>query len=133
MSSSQHISDHQHNFQIKLIAGPDLIRFGGYLSDNMESGPNLSLEYGNLHCTVNVVESMYAATQHIVLYGGAHTETIVTENSESNCSKSAVCCILLQRLLPRDSSEKLTMPACFTIPTHDLQVFIALDWVSKIS
>ncbi|KAF7261857.1 hypothetical protein EG68_00789 [Paragonimus skrjabini miyazakii] len=76
----KHLCDHLKIHGVTLFAGPGLIRFGGHLSITMESASNLSFEYGNLHCTVNAVESIDEAAQHIALYGSGHTETIVTEN-----------------------------------------------------
>ncbi|KAF5405930.1 hypothetical protein PHET_00560 [Paragonimus heterotremus] len=74
------LCDHLKIYGVTLFAGPGLIRYGGHLSENMKSASNLSLEYGNLQCTVNVVESMDEAVQHIALYGSAYIETIMTEN-----------------------------------------------------
>lgn len=38
-------------------------------------------EYGALECTIEVVPELDGAINHILKYGSAHTDVIVTENS----------------------------------------------------
>jgi len=60
---------------------------GPRLSETLTFGPpkaeKLSLEYGKLACTVEIVSRMEEAVDHIHKYGSGHTETIVTENEET--------------------------------------------------
>ncbi|VDP96495.1 unnamed protein product [Trichobilharzia regenti] len=59
-----------------------MIRLGENLTDAMEPAKELSHEYGDLECTVELVESLDEAIEHIALYGSSHTECIVTEDSK---------------------------------------------------
>lgn len=68
--------------QVKLYAGPGMIRLGQNLTDEMKPAKNLSYEYGDLECTVELVESVDEAIEYIGSYGSAHTESIVTEDSK---------------------------------------------------
>ncbi|TPP66620.1 Delta-1-pyrroline-5-carboxylate synthase [Fasciola gigantica] len=65
---------------VELFAGPGMINLGNNLGEGMEPAPSLSHEYGELQCTVDVVENLQEAIDFIALYGSAHTESIVTEN-----------------------------------------------------
>ncbi|VDP54031.1 unnamed protein product [Schistosoma margrebowiei] len=67
--------------QVKLYAGPGMIRLGQNLTDEMKPAKNLSYEYGDLECTVELVESVDEAIEYIGSYGSAHTESIVTEDT----------------------------------------------------
>ncbi|KAK4470791.1 hypothetical protein MN116_006312 [Schistosoma mekongi] len=66
--------------KVKLYAGPGMVRLGGNLTNSMEPAKNLSHEYGDLECTVELVESADEAIEHIASYGSAHTESIITED-----------------------------------------------------
>lgn len=56
---------------------------GPRLSQTLTFGPpkaeKLSIEYGDLACTVEIVSSLEEAVNHIHKYGSGHTEVIVTE------------------------------------------------------
>ena len=43
-------------------------------------GNDLSTEWGNLSITLEVVEDIQNAIEHIALYGSGHTEMIATED-----------------------------------------------------
>jgi len=65
------------SLQVEIFAGPNLSR-------ELTFGPpptkSLRIEYGRLACTVEVVNDLNAAINHINTYGSSHTDTIVTEN-----------------------------------------------------
>jgi gamma-glutamyl phosphate reductase len=44
---------------------------------------DLSREYGDLGMTIEVVDDMVAAVEHIHIHGSGHTECIVTENKST--------------------------------------------------
>ena len=50
----------------------------------MKFGPppakSMRTEYGSLECTVEIVDDVDGAMQHIYKYGSSHTDAIVTEN-----------------------------------------------------
>nr|CAH8852856.1 unnamed protein product [Trichobilharzia regenti]CAH8852858.1 unnamed protein product [Trichobilharzia regenti] len=82
--------------KVKLYAGPGMIRLGENLTDAMEPAKELSHEYGDLECTVELVESLDEAIEHIALYGSSHTECIVTEDkavAEMFLQKTDSACI----------------------------------------
>jgi gamma-glutamyl phosphate reductase len=63
---------------IQVHGGPKLesfMRFGPPPANSMH------FEYGDLACTMEVVDSVDDAIEHIQRYGSGHTDTIVTENS----------------------------------------------------
>lgn len=43
---------------------------------------NMRREYGGLECSIEVVDSVGEAVEHINSHGSSHTEAIVTENGE---------------------------------------------------
>nr|ABY89287.1 pyrroline-5-carboxylate synthetase [Phaseolus vulgaris] len=49
---------------------------------NIPLARTLHLEYNSLTCTVEIVDDVYAAIDHINLYGSSHTDSIVTEDHE---------------------------------------------------
>ncbi|XP_048843513.1 delta-1-pyrroline-5-carboxylate synthase [Brienomyrus brachyistius] len=66
--------------RVKIHAGP---RFASYLSFSPSEVKSLRMEYGDLECCVEVVDSMQEAVEHIHKYGSSHTDVIVTENEET--------------------------------------------------
>jgi len=60
---------------------------GPRLSQTLTFGPpkaeKLSIEYGDLACTVEIVSSVEEAVEHIHKYGSGHTEVIVTEDENT--------------------------------------------------
>jgi len=65
---------------VKVNSGPNLTR-------QMENAPNptksLKEEYSSLECTVEIVDDVDSAIKHIHDFGSSHTDSIVTENSET--------------------------------------------------
>lgn len=63
------------------------LNFGSRLSkelvDGRSSPPSYRHEYGCLECTVEVVDSVKEAIDHINEFSSRHTDTIVTEHNES--------------------------------------------------
>lgn len=53
------------------------------LSLSGSSPPSYRTEYGCLECTIEVVDSVREAIDHINEYGSRHTDTIVTKNSQA--------------------------------------------------
>ncbi|CAJ2655807.1 unnamed protein product [Trifolium pratense] len=49
---------------------------------NIAEASSLHHEYSSLACTIEVVEDVFAAIDHINKHGSAHTECIITEDSE---------------------------------------------------
>ncbi|CAH8522282.1 unnamed protein product [Schistosoma turkestanicum] len=76
----ERLCSHLRDHKVKLYAGPGMIRLGQNLTDEMKPAKSLSYEYGDLECTIELVESVDEAIEHIALYGSAHTESIVTED-----------------------------------------------------
>ncbi|XP_078079097.1 delta-1-pyrroline-5-carboxylate synthase isoform X1 [Mustelus asterias] len=66
--------------QVKIHAGP---RFASYLTFSPSEVKSLRLEYGDLECCIEVVDSVLDAIRHIHKYGSSHTDAIVTENEET--------------------------------------------------
>jgi len=65
------------NRNVKIYAGPNVLQ-------SITFGPppakNFRMEYSDLECTLEVVDSMDDAINHIHTYGSSHTDVIVTEN-----------------------------------------------------
>lgn len=65
---------------VKIYAGPKLFK-------NLTFGPPLAntfkMEYGDLACTIEIVEDIKAAIEHIHTYGSSHTDVIVTEDGDA--------------------------------------------------
>lgn len=65
---------------VKVNAGPRMLnhlKFGPPLATSMKK------EYGALECTIEVVEDVDDAIDHIHKYGSGHTDAIVTDNGET--------------------------------------------------
>lgn len=62
---------------VELFSGPKL-------SEELTFGPprakSMRLEYSDLKCTIELVENLETAINHINKYGSSHTDVIVTEN-----------------------------------------------------
>ncbi|KAF2358470.1 Glutamate 5-kinase/delta-1-pyrroline-5-carboxylate synthase [Trinorchestia longiramus] len=65
---------------VQIYAGPKL-------SKHLTFGPPLAksfkVEYGDLECTVEIVENMEEAIDHIHTFGSSHTDVIITEDKVS--------------------------------------------------
>ncbi|KAL2525820.1 Delta-1-pyrroline-5-carboxylate synthase B [Abeliophyllum distichum] len=62
---------------VAIYGGP---RAGSLL--NIPEAHSLHHEYSSLACTVEIVDDVYAAIDHIHQHGSAHTDCIITEDSE---------------------------------------------------
>ncbi|XP_059462313.1 delta-1-pyrroline-5-carboxylate synthase-like [Corylus avellana] len=63
---------------VSLIGGP---RASTFL--NISEASSLHHEYSSMACTIEIVDDVYAAIEHIHQHGSAHTECIVTEDTEA--------------------------------------------------
>ncbi|XP_007478789.2 delta-1-pyrroline-5-carboxylate synthase isoform X2 [Monodelphis domestica] len=66
--------------QVKIHAGP---KFASYLTFSPCEVKSLRIEYGDLECCIEVVDSVQEAIDHIHKYGSSHTDAIITENEET--------------------------------------------------
>jgi hypothetical protein len=80
-----------HFFVFKVVVHP-----GSRLARALPFGPtpamSLRKEYSALECTMEVVDDVNDAINHINKYGSAHTDTIVTEDGMLLLCKSNVIC-----------------------------------------
>jgi glutamate-5-semialdehyde dehydrogenase len=74
-----------HNAGVKLHGDDEALKFSKELQIPMERATeqSWSTEYGVLEMNVGVVDSLQAASEHILKYGTNHTEAIVTESEEN--------------------------------------------------
>ncbi|MEL6346940.1 MAG: glutamate-5-semialdehyde dehydrogenase [Myxococcota bacterium] len=63
---------------VALFGGPRATTAWG-----MAPAPSLHHEYGDMACTVELVDDLHAAIAHIHQFGSGHTESIVTEHEET--------------------------------------------------
>ena len=68
-------------FPSRFTSGPRAISLG--LFGESDRATDLSREYGDLGMTIEVVDDMVAAVEHIHIHGSGHTECIVTENKST--------------------------------------------------
>jgi len=68
------------NRNVKIYAGPRMLKSITFGPPQAESFRH---EYGDLQCTIEVVDSMDEAIHHIHTYGSSHTDVIVTENEST--------------------------------------------------
>ncbi|KAK2143543.1 hypothetical protein LSH36_833g00005 [Paralvinella palmiformis] len=66
--------------KVKIYAGAQLLKC---LKFGPPPAKDLSTEYGELACTIEVMEDVVSAIVHINTYGSAHTDCIVTENANN--------------------------------------------------
>ncbi|KAG8008671.1 Delta-1-pyrroline-5-carboxylate synthase, partial [Nibea albiflora] len=66
--------------RVNIHAGP---RFASYLTFSPSEAKSLRIEYGDLECCMEVVDSMQEAVDHIHKYGSSHTDVIITENEDT--------------------------------------------------
>ncbi|KAL5807054.1 hypothetical protein ACOSQ4_029787 [Xanthoceras sorbifolium] len=67
------------------LQGEGVKLFGGPRASNLLNIPethSFHHEYNSLACTIEIVDDVYAAVDHIHQHGSAHTDCIVTENHE---------------------------------------------------
>ena len=63
--------------QVKLNIGSKLMKLQNVYSSE---GVDFSKEYSSKECTVEVVDSVEEAVEHINTFGSGHTDTIVTSS-----------------------------------------------------
>ncbi len=62
---------------VKLFSGP---RLNQLLTFGPPPAKSMKIEYGELACTIEIVDSLGDAIEHINTHGSSHTDVIVTEN-----------------------------------------------------
>lgn len=71
------ICDRLRENGIELYSGP---RLSKCLTFGPKKANNLRTEYSDLKCTIEIVDNLESAINHINKYGSSHTDVIVTEN-----------------------------------------------------
>lgn len=64
---------------VELFTGPKLSQC---LTFGPAKAKNLRTEYSDLKCTIEIVDNLENAIDHINKYGSSHTDVIVTENGK---------------------------------------------------
>ena len=67
--------------KVAVYAGPKLL---SKLKFGPPAAANLSTEYGDLSCCIEVVDNVQDAIHHIHTHGSSHTDVIVTNNGISD-------------------------------------------------
>eukprot|EP00903_Cladosiphon_okamuranus_P013767 g12814.t1 len=67
-----------HSAGVTVLGGPRAVDLGVVGGDKIS--PGFKTEYGDLTVTLEIVDSVEAALDHIQTYGSSHTDTIVTED-----------------------------------------------------
>jgi delta-1-pyrroline-5-carboxylate synthetase len=62
---------------VKLYSGPNLNKSAG---QGLPVAKELKHEYSDLELTLEIVDNVDAAIEHINKYGSSHTESIITKN-----------------------------------------------------
>ncbi|TGZ75886.1 hypothetical protein CRM22_000130 [Opisthorchis felineus] len=65
---------------VQCFGGPRLIQLASDLFPSLKPVDNMSCEYGDLRCLIEIVENVQEAVKHIATYGSSHTDAIITEN-----------------------------------------------------
>ncbi|XP_052735828.1 delta-1-pyrroline-5-carboxylate synthase isoform X3 [Vigna angularis] len=83
--SNKLVSQIKSSTKIPVLGHAGVILYGGPVASSLLNIPqahSFHHEYSSLACTVEIVDDVYAAIDHINLYGSAHTDSIVAEDNE---------------------------------------------------
>lgn len=64
---------------VKLYSGPNLLKF----TNELPPAKKLNHEYSDLELTIEVVDDVHSAVEHINRFGSNHTESVITRNGNS--------------------------------------------------
>lgn len=64
---------------VTIYSGPRLAKI---LTFGPPSSKSMRVEYGSLECSIEVVDDVHGAIDHINTFGSSHTDVIVTENGK---------------------------------------------------
>lgn len=79
---------------VKLFSGP---RLNQLLTFGPPPAKSMKIEYGELACTIEVVDDLAGAVDHINKHGSGHTDVIITENGTF---LQVVSCTRVTNVLP---------------------------------